>query len=189
VLSGSICQVSDTELRRFSTDGGVIELTDFTTIPALILCFASSPKFNVTAVGCDDSKLRIRSNLSGRKVATVALDGELPIDVLITPSWGIIVVKSLRSIFVFDVNGHPIHRAPYQGEIVRWNAFQTRSGFDFVVYQDSEHSCFCFEAAYPQAISRLETGSAPLVCLAYDWRTNCFIFAAGTGKVLLVTRM
>jgi hypothetical protein len=188
VLSESICQVSDTELRRLSIDNGAIELTDFTTIPALILCLASSTKFNVTAVGCDDCKLRIRSNLTGRKVATVNLDGELPLAVLITPSWGIIVVKSLNSLFVFDVNGYPIHKAPYQGEIVRWNAFQTREGFDFVVYQNGDRNCFCFEAACPQAISRLETGNSSLVSLDYDWHTNCFIFVAATGKVLLMTR-
>jgi hypothetical protein len=189
IVSESICQVSETELCRLSIGSHFIELTNFTTIPAGILCFASCSKFNVTAVGCDDGKLRIRSNLTGRKVITVGLENEIPIAILITPAWGLIVVKTISSIFVFDVNGFSVRKVGCEMEFLRWTAFHTRDGFDFIAYQDSDQNSFCFEAANPAAVVPLQAGNAPLVCVAHDWRTDRFIFVAEAGNVLIFTRL
>jgi hypothetical protein len=189
IVSDSICRVSETELHRLSLGGPSIEFANFTTIPAGILSFASCSNFNVTAVGCDDGKLRIRSNVTGRKVATVSLDNEIPIAILITPGWGLIVVKTIASIFVFDVNGFRVGKVACEMEFLRWTAFRTRAGFDFVAFQDSDQNSFCFEAAKPATVVSLQAGNAPFVCVAHDWPTDRFIFVAETGNVLIFTRL
>lgn len=74
-------------------------------IPAQIMCFASSRKFNRVVAGCEDGKLRIWSMASGMKIVTLNLDKEVPVAVLITRGWGMNMVKTAESIFVFDVNG------------------------------------------------------------------------------------
>jgi hypothetical protein len=187
-FSGSICQVSDTEFRRCSHDGRSVALSSFAVLPARILCFASSDVFKITVAGCDDGKLRIRSNWSGRKVATIGLDGEIAVKVLITRSWGMIVVKTIASIFVFDVNGFPVQKVANSSEFVVSASFDTRDGFDFVVFQDSDQKSYWFEAANPSAMTLLESVPLGLVCIDYDKGWDRFLFVSDTGKVLLISR-
>jgi hypothetical protein len=187
-LSDEICQVSETELWRLSVGQNERLFTEFTVLPAKILTFASSGTQNVTAVACDDCRLRIRSNRSGKKVATIDLDGELPTSVLVTQSWGMIVIKTLASIFVFDINGFPVAKVPNPSDFRIATAFHDRTGCDFIAYQDSEYRCFYFEAAVPERIIALEGGSSPLLCLDYDSHTDRFLLVADTGKVLVISR-
>jgi hypothetical protein len=63
-------------------------------------------------------------------VATVNLGNEGPIAILITPTWGLIVVKTISSIFVFDVNGFSVRKVTCEIEFLRWTAFHTRDGFE-----------------------------------------------------------
>jgi hypothetical protein len=187
VLSGGICQISETELCRFSRKTSR-PLKRFTELPARILCFASSARHNITAVACDDSKLRIRSNVTGRKVATIAIEYEFATSVTITPSWGMIVVKTLSWILVYDVNGFPVTQVQNSAEFLLSSAFQTRNGFDFVAYQDADFNCFYFEAADPAALIPIEMGDSHLVCITHDWLSDRFTLVANTGKVLIVSR-
>jgi hypothetical protein len=163
------------------------EVRVFTTLRARICSVASSSRFNITAVGCEDGKLRIRSNVHGRKVATVGLDQEIPTGVLITEKWGLIVVKTPASLFVFNVNGMLVNKMPDRAMIRLWTAFHTRDSCDFICYQDTDFNVFYFEAAEPTVRMKLDT--QPNLCaIQFDWKFNCFVFVAVTGKVMIMPR-
>jgi hypothetical protein len=185
-IFGDVCLVSDTELRRLKFDGEALSLEPFAVLPAAVLCFASAPDFGITAAGCADGKLRIRANEDGRKVATIEL-GELATTVLITPSWGLVVVKTAARVWVFDPNGFPVRKVERGGEFVLAMVFSTREGRDFVAFQDSENKVFSFEAMKPAVMTHRESGGSRLVCIDYDWRSARFLFVACTGKVLVLS--
>jgi hypothetical protein len=187
-FSENICQVSETELRHYQIESHGISFTKFTVLPALIKCFASCQRFYITAVGCDDGKLRIRSLLTGRKVATIDL-GEVPIVVIITPNWGLIVVQTISSLFVCDPNGFPVAKIPHLADFAVFTTFGIRDGSDFVAFQDSSYNAFYFEAANPAVMIPLNAGNMKLICMDYDARMDRFFFVAESGKVLVVSRM
>jgi hypothetical protein len=144
-------------------------------------------RYNITAVGCEDGKLRIRSNVTGKKVATVNLDNEIATSIIITDRWGLIVIKTPGSLFVFTSNGMLVKKVPDRTVIRLWTAFHTRDKFDFVCYQDIDFNVFYFEAADPAARIKLDT--EPNLCaIQFDWRRNCFVFVAVTGKVMIIPR-
>jgi hypothetical protein len=187
-VSDKIAQVARTELCRFAPRSASRPLRQFTLLPARILCFASSARNNVTAVACDDGKLRIRSNLTGKKVATIDIEGDYATSVTITPGWGMIVVKTLFAVLVFDVNGFFVRRVANAAEFTIVTAFCTREGFDYIAYQDTDYNCFCFEAAKPEVAVRIEMGTSRLVCIKYDRMNDRLTLVADTGKVLIVSR-
>jgi hypothetical protein len=188
VLSETVCQVSETRFMKLHFDGRSIHLVEFADVPARVLCFASAKKFNRTVAGCDDGKLRIRSNQTGKKVATIDLAGELPLRVLITKRWGLIVVKTVDSLLVFDLNGFPVAKVPQPGDIRWWISFRTRDGFDFVAYQTDDFKCAYFEAARPEKVGQLENGGSGLIGILYHWRSDYFLYIIETGKVFVMSR-
>jgi hypothetical protein len=188
VVSETVCQVSETRFMKLHFDGRSIHLVKFSDVPARVLCFASAKKFNRTVAGCDDGKLRIRSNQTGKKVATIDLEGELPLKVLITKKWGLIVVKTVDLLLVFDINGFPVAKVPRPGDIVWWISFRTRDGFDFVAYQTDDLNCAYFEAARPEKVGQLEIGVTGLIGIMYHWRSDCFVYIIETGKIVVTSR-
>jgi hypothetical protein len=135
-----------------------------------------------------DGKLRIRSAETGQKVATVEVDNEIPTNVLITKRWGLIVVKTDQSLFVFSVNGLRVAKIESLCTIRQWITYRTYDGLDFVLYQDSELRVRYFEAAKPE---REESVDAQFeVCgMSYNWRYDAFVFVADTGKVIVFPRV
>jgi hypothetical protein len=186
-MSDDMCQVSDSRISRLDYDDSDIGFTPLTELPERINCFASCRNFDRTVACCDDGLLRIRSNRTGKKVATVRLDHEVAVQVLITTVWGLTVVKSVDSIFVFDVNGYLVKKVANAAQIRLWTTFRNRAGFDFVAYQDTDLNIRYFEAPFPNRLVnlRIDTAGAPLACMTYNWRTSCFTFIAESGRVVV----
>jgi hypothetical protein len=186
-VSQLVCQVSRTDLCVIAETDQNWTLKPFVSLPASISCFAMSRHFGITAVGCDDGKLRIRANEDGAKVATQSLNGEIPTDIFVTNRWGFVVVKTIQSIFVFTVNGVLIKTVANRKRIRMWISYRTRDGVDFVAYQDENFEIESFEAVDPERLQKLET-MMNVAGMAYDWKNDCFLFIADTGKVLVWPR-
>jgi hypothetical protein len=186
-MSDEMCQVSESKISKLDYDDSHVGFTHLTELPERIVCFASSKDFDRTVACCGDGLLRIRSNRTGRKVVTLGLDHEVAVQVLITVLWGLTVVKSIDSIFVFDVNGYPVKKVANAAQIRLWTAFRNRAGFDFVAYQDTDLNMRYFEAPFPTRLVTLQidTAGAPITCLTYNWRTNCFTFVAENGRIVV----
>jgi hypothetical protein len=186
-VSQWVCQVSRTDLCIIVEADQNWTLKPFASLPASISCFAMSRQFGITAVGCEDGKLRIRCNETGAKVVTQSLNGEIPINVLITGRWGFVVVKTIESIFVFTVNGVLVQTAKNAKRARMWISYHTRDGLDFVAYQDENLEIESFEAVSPGKLERSQT-MANVAGMGYDWKNDCFLFIVDTGKVLVWPR-
>jgi hypothetical protein len=182
-FSERICQTGPTTLQRWFYDAQTVVLMPFSVIPAKILCFVTSPRFNATAVGCADGKLRIRSNRNGMKVATVSLENEIPNMVLITKSCGFVVVKTDQSFIVFNINGMFVVKSDNVVRIHNWTTFQAYDGFDFVAYEEGEGVIWYFEAINPGKLKSIENVPTCIVVMKYDWKTDRLIVISRDGIV------
>jgi len=187
VFSEDCCQISDSMIGVVSVERG-FRLREFAIVPDTIVCITRSKKFNVTAIACSDGKLRIRSNQTGAKVATVSLDNEIGERILITRSWGFIVVKTERSIFVFTVNGVLKHRIADPGEWRDWFTFRTRDGVDYVVINEADGRVKWFEAGDPANVIEVSDWQFGVVAWSYCWKHDCFFIVLESGELLFKPR-
>jgi hypothetical protein len=175
-FSGGACQTSAMTLSLLSVDGRTLGIKDFVSIPSKICCFVHSRKFDITAIGCSDGSLRIRSNEDGLKVATASLDGEAPSHVLVTRRFGLVVVKTDESVFVFTSKGEKVRKVAHQKQIRLWAAFRSRSGFDYVAYHDTDGQISFFEAVEPGREETLGIGATrDVMAISFDWKCGCFV--------------
>jgi hypothetical protein len=179
---------SSTNLSRFAIAQTSTSWTPFCDLPERIVCFASSRRFCVTAVACADGRLRIRSNRTGRKVATVPLDGELAVFAAITKYWGFVVVRTLRSIFVFTVNGTFVSKTELAIEIGKWTTFRSLSGFDFMAFENATGKLWWFEVMEPARLEVIDIGLTRIAQIAFDWRADMFIVLAIDGIIRFFRR-
>jgi hypothetical protein len=96
----------------------------------------------------------------------------------------LILAKTSRFLFVFDVNGLPIRKMEWE-EIRRWFGFKTRDGFDFVACQADDFSCYYFEAARPESRVPMEYGGRDLVGMLYNKGDDSIAYVFETGKVFV----
>jgi hypothetical protein len=151
-------------------------------LPERIRCFVSSRKFNFTAVACEDGMLRIRCNRSGLKIATVSIGEELAEWIIITKSWGFIIVKTKSTLSVWTRSGLLVNRC--ENQAIARNAIPLKDaiGRDFVAYVE-EGKLWWFEAVYPDKLKSFELAVEVVSGLAYDWHGDVFVTLARDGTV------
>jgi hypothetical protein len=182
-FSECICRSSSTNLARFLFGPHTVKFSPFTSVPEKIVCFASSHRFNVTAIACADAMLRIRSTRTGAKVATVPLDREWPVMLLVTKSMGFIVVRTVESFFVFNPNGMFVAKSRCDMVVRNWTTFRTFDGLDWVAFDDGSGTIWYFEVIEPGKMAAVKSALMNIVALTFDWRWNAFIVVTAGGKV------
>jgi hypothetical protein len=187
-FSDRVACSSSTSLSKFVITQTSTSWTPFCHLPERIVCFASSRRFCVTAVACADGRLRIRSNRTGRKAATVSLDGQLAIFVAITRYWGFVVVRTLQWIFVFTLNGTFVSKTELGIEIGKWTTFRTFNGFDFIAFENATGDLWWFEVMEPARLQVICIGLTRVAEIAFDWRTDMFIVLSIDGIVRFFRR-
>ncbi|OHS99463.1 hypothetical protein TRFO_08405 [Tritrichomonas foetus] len=75
---------------------------------------------------------------------------EAPQKILITESWGFVVVITSNFIFLISPNGKIIHKCDKKVEFSYLTTFQSTEGFDFIVASDSKGLIYLFEAFFLQ---------------------------------------
>jgi hypothetical protein len=185
-LSDGICQTSGFDLMAFAVDGGRIEFARVATLTERIVCFAASKKFNITAVGCNDCKLRIRSITTGSKIATVELDNEVPVTVLITKAWGFVLVRTERSIFIFTLNGIRFNK--FSAIVKNWFTFSTGEGADYVAIVGQGGELNYFDIADPGRLISLDRSREEIRGFVYNRDFDCFLVFVESGMVFIVAR-
>jgi hypothetical protein len=185
-FSEAVALVSPTRLSRFAFSANAASFTaQFCNLRERVVCFASSRRFGVTAVACGDGKLRIRSNKNGLKMATASLAGEIADVVIITKSWGYIVVKTIRTVFVFTVNGGFVAKSKNSARLGKWTTFRNFDGFDLVAFEDGKGKLWCFEPIDPGKVEQISIGITNVAAITFDWRRNRFVVLGADGSVAL----
>jgi hypothetical protein len=182
-FSERICRTSPTCLKRFYFDPHSVRFEPFACLPERVVCFVCSLRFNITVAACEDSALRIRSNRTGMKVATVSLRKELPVCVLVTKSMGFIVCKTMQSFFVFNVNGLFAATTRCAAVIRNWTTFRTFEGFDYVAYDDGKGVIWFFEVAEPKKQWAIKNVPENIVAIKFDWRSDLFVVVTADARV------
>jgi hypothetical protein len=166
------------DLQTFPTLG-----SQFVAVEAAINCCAVSEVFHLVAFVSADDRLHLleSSNLRQRLVIQLPLAGALRM--LITQSWGFIVIDFGHEIVVFTVNGREIGRRKHDSDIVFWMSITSRSDFDYVVFAMWNGDLVIFEAGMPENTAKLAHDSAPVCGIAYDRPRDQLIAVTTTGKL------
>ena len=120
-----------------------------------IKCLCVSNKFHVIVCGTKDRTLVISSTTLKSVVRSIPLDGR-PERVLITPSWGFIVVYLTKiednaikhQLAVLTVNGILIRKANIEDAVTMFSVWSSPASFDYVLMGDVMNRVFAFEAFY-----------------------------------------
>jgi hypothetical protein len=128
--------------------------------------------------------VHFRNLPNGRKVADVDV-GDIVTAVEITPKWGSVLLLSMHTLRVHDVNGIAVKSVQLDKEILCWCAFACPFGFDYVVFADSGGDVRLFEAFFPERIKTVE--SIPQVlALGFDSSISRLTVITVTGELHLI---
>lgn len=156
-------------------------------IHAKVTCLQSSVVFGIIAFGSDDCKIRIRSLNDGKKIATAELDeSEVPTMILITESWGFVVVYCVTKIYIFSVNGKFVQKCDKFHSFNQWFTFKSADDFDYVaIVNDHESKLEYFEVMYPDKVKEVML-NGKIITMRYEPKFSCFIFLADNGKLTVM---
>ena len=174
---------------------------DFTrhwlTIPsygASIMCCCVNKAFLMTVIGTRDGSLIVSSLSKGSTVRVIDLNGARPFLVTVTNEWGFIVVyaerirngKLTHHIYVFSVNGERLGKTKIDGPISCWTTWTSTSGFDYMIYADTNGKLFFFEVFYCNPADSFHRCRAPVLSVRYFQDLACVVAALKDGRVLFI---
>ena len=159
-----------------------------------INCCDISDNFNIVAFGTTSDNTIILSSLSAFKVIRVIqLEDIIPIKVIITKSWGFLVVygsyvsegKKKYIMNVYNINGLLIRSIPLYFEISILRSVISKSGFDFILMSSKNGNVYFFEAYYCKIGQPIIQDSAGLLCLHYLHESN-LVFCVSPTKTYFI---
>jgi hypothetical protein len=136
-------------------------------------------------VGTVACELHVHSLADGGIVRSVSLQGELPVDILTTAGWCFIIVRTRKSVFVFNVNGLPVSRLDAGEPVLLWGGLTSQDGFDFCVVQNQAFELAVIDVVCPEERETVAHGR-DAVAVDYDSEAECFVMVFATGRVRVV---
>ena len=126
------------------------------TFTSSVSCLAISSTFHSIVIGTNDESLFICSLNSERITRVIDTKGLHPLSIMITPSWGFIVVYSTKIksgklqhyLSLYTINGDLIRTTEIPNAVNVWSSFKSDDGFDYIIISDSNGDCYLFEAFY-----------------------------------------
>jgi hypothetical protein len=103
----------------------------------------------------------------------MSLEDDFPERVMITSGWGFVVVKCVKTVFVFTVNGLPFQKVPL-GMINSWFFFVDVTGADFVAVASADGKVQSWEIGEPSNKVELEFGRG-IAALGFNAKYNCYL--------------
>jgi hypothetical protein len=157
-----------------------------------ISCCAVSAGFHSVVIGTRDGSLLFCSLNSGSVVKSVALDGRRPLQILVTPSWGFVIVYMTRIasgkidhiLALYSVNGDVIRSVTVPRAVRTWSAFTSADGFDFVLMADAAGACFVFEAFFLRIGEEFFKCAASVVSMSFLIAEATAVLALEDGTVV-----
>lgn len=168
------------------------------SIPAFtdeIRCCNFSRQFHTLVCGTRDNRLMICSVTSRSIVRVIKLHNLRPMSILITPSWGFIVVclqaiehgQTKHYLSVYNINGTAIRkRQPIPNGVSCWTAWSSVSGFDFILMADEKDMVYAFEAYYAQIGEKRYISPSPVSSLHYIEKHHVAVILTNDGGVTFV---
>ena len=159
-----------------------------------IQCTYVSTTFDIAVCGTRDGFLYIVSLTRGTSGAAVDLKGARPYKVLVTPSWGFIVVYMtelerglVRHVLsLYSPNGKFIRRRTIAQGIATWSAFKTSDGFDYIVSADDKGRLWMFEAFTLFLDESFHRCNGQVVSIMYSVEEGGCVAITKDGRILFV---
>jgi hypothetical protein len=149
-----------------------------------ICAFDVSKTFGAIVVGTEKCILSVHSLTTHELTALIDLNGIEPDKLIITPSWGLIVVVVHKEIIVFSINGGFVGKVAIESEIREWRSFSDENGFDYVLLWDVGNRIRFFEAMKPEEMACIPARNSSLIAIQYLKTRKCI---AGLSKEGIVT--
>ena len=178
----SVYLTKDLETKQFS----IPSFTDE------IRCCHFSRPFHTLVCGTRDNRLMICSMTSRSIVKVLKLKTLRPMSILVTPSWGFILVylqgiergQVKHYLSVYNINGTSIvKRQPIPNGVNCWTSWRSVSGFDFVLMADDKDIVYAFEAYYGQIGEKRYISPCPISALHYIPNQRVAVVLSNDGTV------
>ncbi|KAK8870341.1 hypothetical protein M9Y10_008222 [Tritrichomonas musculus] len=117
-----------------------------------IICFAASARFGFIAFATVDNVIHIQNTPKGKGDISRKLTS-IPLKLLITKSWGFIVVQTQGEITILNQNGELIKTIKFEYDMNYWTTFSSVSGFDYIMFRYRINALCMFEAMYPEHVT------------------------------------
>ena len=160
-----------------------------------VTCSCLSRDFNIHIAGTRDFALIVTSLKTGRTTQVIELDNAVPTRVIVTPSWGFIVVEVREriqgllkhSLLLYTINGTFVRKTVLEaGSIKHWTAWSSNNGFDYIAFITDNLSLFAMEVFYMTPTRLSMTPIHPPVGLSYSNRLSALIVIEKDGKLSVV---
>ena len=185
VLAGT-----DTTIRVFNNDlsSTVHEIRSFCDS---IQCIDLSTAFDELVCVSKEGSM-IMCSLSRGIITRVVETNEFPLSVMITPSWGFVVMCSLTGktgrykgrLSLYTINGLFVRSVEISDPVACWTSY-SRDGFDYILMADTKGKLFHFEAFYlsvGRPCLRLG-GTNAVVALTYSEKDSSLFVITSNGHV------
>ena len=127
-------------------------------------------------------------------IKTISLRNELKNDdyeikrILITPTWGLILVQTEGILTVFDINGTFVHSIKFTEPILNWYGFTDFHLFDYVVFENEQHKIGFFDPLDENSVQYFYEAMERTPLITFDPLTNCFIFLSENKQITFVPK-
>lgn len=180
---------SDTITNIYSTEDPIRLLYNIQSFRDEIVSVAVNSTFNVVVSGTRDGSIFIISISKGIITKTIDIEGRYPNDIIITKSWGFIVIfetelvagQIYNFIEVYTINGDFIRKKQVSFSILCWMTYISSDGFDYLLVSDQKGKIIGFEAFYinVKTIFRCQT-SITLIWYSKDYKIVSAVAKDGT---------
>jgi hypothetical protein len=132
-------------------------------------------------IGTTFGQLRFYSADTRSFIRGVSLDSRFPRRVLVTSGFNFVVVHCDRYLAVFTINGSKICERELDSDIVTWEPFMNRDGFDFLAVADLNRAIFCVEVFTLKFVKLAEVES-DVALLHFQRSHDRLVYATTRGQ-------
>jgi len=173
------CEIFHYSVVDFPFDGKLLALSK-----KPILSIALSSKFGIFAFGTNNCQLFVHSLFNHSYSSIFHLDGEEAHKILITDSWGLIIVDTQYKIHIFSPNGIII--GSISNHSTSWTKYSLYDGFDYVCFSDTLNNIHLFNACDPNSQKIIYQSDSRILALSYYYNSNCIAAVTQRGVILLI---
>lgn len=153
----------------------------------IVTSIAISSKFGIVACGTSSGDLCVFSIHTHMLQFIVKLPAE-PSRIIITPSFGFIVVESNHELFLLSLNGKIIRRRTVDFVIAKWNAWCCERGIDFILIADTKGQIRMSEAFYIKFDEVVFQSKTKILDMKYIVMTRGIVVISADGYARLLPK-
>ena len=157
----------------------------------LARCCCISPEFHVVVVASRDGGVVVHALETGFSIHSINLGVCMPQKVIVTPSWGFIVIyltrieenKLVHVLSVYTINGLFVREARVLSPISKMTCWKSPKGFDYIAISSERGSISTSEVFYLDFGKPMFRFQSSLVALKFNEKMGTLIAVSDDGKI------